>query len=234
MTTPPQKMSPMAFMLNVLMSALFFPVLTLLLAGNWRWVEGWLFALWFVVMIEFSLIYLYWKDPALLSERTKAPGSDNQKSWDKLLMSAILIVALLWLVALPLDAGRFHWSPAFPLWLKIVGGIALLPALYLIERSTIDNTFLSAMVRIQSERKQQVITTGVYGFVRHPLYLGVTLMLLGAPLLVGSTVGLLLSAISILLLVVRILGEEQMLIEELDGYVAYQQKVKYRLIPLVW
>ncbi|MFN8443102.1 MAG: isoprenylcysteine carboxylmethyltransferase family protein [Caldilineaceae bacterium] len=234
MTTPSPKTSPMAFALNVLMSALFFPALTLLLAGNWRWVEGWLFALWFVVMIEFSLIYLYWKDPALLSERTKPPGSDNQKSWDKLLMSAILVVALLWLVVLPLDAGRFHWSPAFPLWLKIVGAIALLPALYLIERTTIDNTFLSAMVRIQSERKQQVITTGVYGFVRHPLYLGVALMLLGAPLLVGSVYGLILSLISLLLLVVRIVGEEQMLVEELDGYTTYQQKVKHRLIPFVW
>lgn len=227
-------MSPTALIVNVVMSALFFPSLILFLAGNWRWVEGWLFALWFVAMLEFNIIYLYWKDPALLAERTKAPGTGNQQSWDKYLMVAILVIALLWLVVLPLDAERFHWSPSFPLWLKILGGVALLPAWYLIERTTMENTFLSAQVRIQGERQQQVITTGVYGLVRHPLYLGCALMMLGAPLLVGSVYGLLISALGLLLLVGRIMGEERMLLEELDGYAAYRQKVKYRLIPFVW
>lgn len=224
----------MALIVNVVMSALFFPSLILFLAGNWRWVEGWLFALWFVAMLEFNIIYLYWKDPALLAERTKAPGTGNQQSWDKYLMVAILAIALLWLVVLPLDAERFHWSPSFPLWLKILGGVALLPAWYLIERTTMENTFLSAQVRIQGERQQQVITTGVYGLVRHPLYLGCALMMLGAPLLIGSVYGLLISALGLLLLVGRIVGEERMLLEELDGYAAYRQKVKYRLIPFVW
>lgn len=234
MSAETKKMSPVAFVVNLVMSALFFPALTLLLAGNWRWMEGWLFALWFVAMLEFNLIYVYWKDPALLAERTKAPGSGNQKPWDKYLMGAILAIALLWLVVLPLDAERFHWSPPFPLWLKIAGGVALIPAWYLIERATIDNTYLSARVRIQSERKQQVITTGVYGFVRHPLYLGCALMMFGAPFLVGSVYGLILAALAFLLLVGRILGEEKMLVEELEGYAAYQRKVKYRLIPFVW
>jgi Ca2+/Na+ antiporter len=100
-----KKMSPLALGLNVVMTSLFFPVITLLLAGNWRWVEGWIFALWLVFMVLFSLIYTYWKDPALLTERTKAPGSDNQKSWDKILMVTLLALALLWFVILPLDAG---------------------------------------------------------------------------------------------------------------------------------
>jgi protein-S-isoprenylcysteine O-methyltransferase Ste14 len=234
MSAETKKMSPAAFGVNLVMSALFFPALTLFLAGNWRWMEGWLFALWFVAMLEFNIIYLYWKDPALLAERTKAPGSGNQKPWDKYLMGAILAIALLWLIVLPLDAERFHWSPTFPPWLKIVGGVALIPAWYLIERATIDNTYLSARVRIQSERKQQVITTGVYGFVRHPLYLGCALMMFGAPCLVGSVYGLILSSLGFVLLVGRILGEEKMLVEELEGYAAYQRKVKYRLIPFVW
>jgi protein-S-isoprenylcysteine O-methyltransferase Ste14 len=234
MSAETKKMSPVAFVVNLVMSALFFPALTLLLAGNWRWIEGWLFALWFVAMLEFNIIYVYFKDPALLAERTKAPGSGNQKPWDKYLMGAILVIALLWLVVLPLDAERFHWSPTFPLWLKIVGGVALIPAWYLIERATIDNTYLSTRVRIQSERKQQVITTGAYGFVRHPLYLGCALMMFGAPFLVGSVYGLILSSLGFLLLVGRILGEEKMLVEELEGYAAYQRKVKYRLIPFVW
>jgi protein-S-isoprenylcysteine O-methyltransferase Ste14 len=229
-----KKMSPLTLGLNVVMTALFFPAITLLLAGNWRWVEGWIFSLWLVIMILFSLVYTYWKDPALLAERTKAPGSDNQKSWDKILMVSLLIMALFWFVILPLDAGRFHWSPAFPLWLKILGGVVLVPALYLIERSVIDNTFLSAMVRVQSERKQRVITTGVYGFVRHPLYLGCTLMIISAPLLVGSVYGLIITFLAFIVLAGRIIGEEKMLLEELEGYEDYQKNVKYRLIPFVW
>jgi len=227
-------MSPVAFIINLVLSAIFFPALMLLLAGNWSWLEGWIFALWFVAMLEFNIIYLYLKDPALLSERTKAPASGNQQSWDKVLIVAILTIAVLWLVILPLDAGRLHWSPPFPLWIKILGFVALLPAWYLIERTTMENTFLSTRVRIQNERQQQVITTGVYGFVRHPLYLGCALMMFGAPLLVGSIYGLIISIIGFLLLVIRILGEEQMMVKELDGYVSYKQKVKYRLIPFLW
>jgi protein-S-isoprenylcysteine O-methyltransferase Ste14 len=197
-------------------------------------VEGWIFGLWLAAMVLFSTIYLYLKDPALLAERQKRPGSDNQKGWDKYLLTSIYILALVWLIIMPLDAKRFGWSPAFPIWLKVLGGLALIPAIYLIERSTIENTFLSTLVRIQEERKQHVITTGVYNFVRHPLYLGCMLMMFGAPLLLGSIYGLIISVIGLMAVIGRILGEEKMLANELEGYQDYQLKVKYRLIPLVW
>ena len=113
------------------------------------------------------------------------------------------------------------------------GGVLLIPALFLIYRATVDNTYLSRG-RIQEDRKQQVISTGVYGFVRHPLYLGCVLLLVGAPLLLGSVVGSIISALGAITLVVRILGEEKMMMEELEGYREYQKKVKYRLIPFVW
>ena len=141
---------------------------------------------------------------------------------------------LAWFILMPLDAERFGWSPAFPVWLKVVGVAALLPALYFIYRATVDNTFLSTMVRIQTDRKQQVISTGVYSFVRHPLYLGVLLMLFGAPLLLGSIFGEIIGLIAVVVLVGRIIGEEKMLVNELEGYEDYKKKVKYRLIPFVW
>ncbi len=222
------------FAFNAVMTTLFFPALILLLAGDWLWLEGWLFSLWMVVMIVFNMTYLYLKDPALLVERAKSPGAQNQKRWDKILLPAMLLTAVIWLILMPLDAKRFEWSPAFPLWLKILGGIALLPSLYLIERATIDNTFLSTMVRIQNERKQRVISTGVYGFVRHPLYLGCALLMLGAPLMLGSLYGLAISLIAMMVLVGRILGEEKMLVQELEGYEDYKKKVRYRLIPFLW
>lgn len=234
MTAESKKMSPAAFVLNISGTVLFFPAFILLLAGDWFWIEGWLFALWMVVMILFNIIYLYLKDPALLAERTQAPGTGNQKTWDKFLMISILAIAVLWMVVLPLDAKRFHWSPAFPIWLKMLGGIALIPASYLIERATIDNTFLSSRVRIQNERKQHVITTGAYGFVRHPLYLGCDLLMFGAPLLTGSVYGLIISLIGLFAIAARIIGEERMLVEELEGYEEYKRKVRHRLIPFVW
>jgi protein-S-isoprenylcysteine O-methyltransferase Ste14 len=235
MTEERKKMSPVSLVVNVIMTTLFFPALILLLAGNWRWVEGWILSLWIVAMILITTIYLYFKDPALLAERARRPSSaEDQKPWDKLLLIGILLVAVIWLIIQPLDAGRFHWSPAFPLWLKIIGGIALIPALYLIERAPMENTYLSTMVRIQEERKQHVITTGVYSFVRHPLYLGCLLMMLGAPLMIGSLFGLIISLVALPALIYRIIGEEKMMLEELDGYKEYMEKVKYRLIPLVW
>jgi protein-S-isoprenylcysteine O-methyltransferase Ste14 len=235
MSPEPKKMSRAAFVANMVATALFFPALILLLAGHWRWVEGWILGLWLSAMIMFSTAYLYWKNPALLAERARRPGSaENQKQWDRYLLPAIFATAVVWLLVLPLDAGRFHWSPTFPLGLKIIGALALVPAFYLIQAATIQNTYLSTMVRIQTERKQQVVSTGVYGFVRHPLYLGCMLMMLGAPLLVGSLYALIISLVGSIVLAGRILGEERMLVDELEGYDAYKKRVKYRLIPFVW
>src|SRR5262245_15849323 len=234
MTTQVQRPPLAEFVGGFLVTALLFPLIILGAGGNWRWVEGWLFALWFDVMVLANMTYLYFKDPALLAERRKRPGSDNQKGWDAMMLSGIYIVALAWLVIIPLDAARFHWSPPFPLWLKVVGGLMLLPALYLIQRATMENTYLSTLVRIQDDRGQRVISSGVYGLVRHPLYFGCLLMMIGAPLLVGSVAALLLTGFATGGLVVRILGEERMLRAELTGYAEYQQKVRYRLIPSIW
>jgi protein-S-isoprenylcysteine O-methyltransferase Ste14 len=110
----------------------------------------------------------------------------------------------------------------------------LIPSLYFIFQSTAENTFASTMVRIQKERKQQVISTGVYGFVRHPMYLGAVFMIFGAPLLLGSIGGLMIAGLALLVLLFRIVGEENMLMNELEGYSEYVKRVRYRLIPFIW
>ena len=220
--------------ISSIISFLFFPTLILGLGGNWRWVEGWIFALWFDAMILSITIYLYVKDPALLAERAQVPGSKNQKEWDKYLLWAIYFIAIAWLIIMPLDAERFHWSPPFPMWLKVLGFVLLLPALYFMVQATVENTYLSSLVRIQSERKQHVISTGVYGIVRHPLYFGCLLMMIGGPLLLGSVYGMILTLVGLVLVIGRIFGEEKMLTEELEGYDEYKRKVGHRLIPYVW
>lgn len=228
------KMTVGRFIFSSLITILNFPAVILFLSGDWLWLEGWIFSLWFDAMVLSNMIYLYWKDPALLAERSKAPGSDNQKQWDKYLIIGIYVWALVWFIIMPLDAKRFGWSPLFPVWLKVLGGVALLPALYLIYQATVENTYLSTLVRIQTDRKQHVISTGVYGFVRHPLYLGCLLMTLGAPLLLGSLYGFIIGFIGVIVVVGRIIGEENMLVNELEGYDEYKKKVTYRLVPFVW
>ena len=217
-----------------IVTTISFPALILFLGGNWLWIEGWIFSLWLDVMVLSVTIYMYLKDPALLAERAQLPGSKNQKPWDKYLLTAIYLTALAWLIILPLDAKRFGWSPPFLLCIKVLGGVTLIPALYLIYQATVENTYLSTLVRIQTDRHQRVISTGVYGFVRHPLYLGCLLMMLGAPLLLGSIYGLLISLVGLILVAGRIVGEEEMLTNELEGYEEYKKKVIYRLIPFIW
>jgi protein-S-isoprenylcysteine O-methyltransferase Ste14 len=151
---------------------LLFPAVILSLAGDWFWIEGWIFCIWFVVMCLTIGIYLYRNDPDLLAERSKMPGADNQKGWDKYFLSIIYLMFVAWIVIMPLDAKRFGWTLYFPVWLKVLGGIALLQSLFLLYHSVVENTFASTLVRIQTERKQKVISTGVYGIVRHPMYLG--------------------------------------------------------------
>jgi protein-S-isoprenylcysteine O-methyltransferase Ste14 len=213
---------------------LIFPALVLFLSGDWLWVEGWIFGIWFLVMCLTVIIYLYRNDPSLLTERYKQPGTANQKGWDKYVVYGLFIGFVAWIAIIPLDAKRYGWTTYSPAWLKVLGGMALLLSFFFFYRSYTENTFASPLVRIQTERKQKVISTGVYGFVRHPMYLGGTLLFIGAPLLLGSIYGVILGFIVTFLLAGRITGEEKMLINELEGYEDYKKKVKYRLIPFVW
>jgi protein-S-isoprenylcysteine O-methyltransferase Ste14 len=213
---------------------LLFPALLLIISGDLLWPAGWVFSFWFILLCFSTILYLYRKDPALLDERYKQPGTGNQEGWDKYVVYGIVMGFLLWIVIMPLDAKRFGWSPAFPLWLNVLGGAMLAGSFFLFFRSYTDNTFLSPLVRIQEERKQRVISTGVYAIVRHPMYLGGILMFFGAPLLIGSGYGLLAGLALTILLMARITGEEEMLGRELDGYREYMQKVRYRLVPFLW
>jgi protein-S-isoprenylcysteine O-methyltransferase Ste14 len=170
----------------------------------------------------------------LLAERYRKPGTANQKGWDKYVVYGLLTGFIAWIVIMPLDAKRFGWSAQFPLWLKILGGTELILSFFFFYRSYAENTFVSPLVRIQKERKQQVISTGVYSFVRHPMYLGGILLFIGTPMLLGSIYGLIVGLVMLFLLVGRIIGEEKMLVNELEGYADYKKKVKYRLIPFIW
>lgn len=210
-----------------------WPVLQLWLSGDWCWVEGWFFGLWFLALCATCIVWLYRKDPSLLAERYRKPGSGGQSRADKFIVYGLVVGFIAWIVLPALDR-RFGWTPRVPFWAEAGGGVLLLGAAFFLFRSFSDNTFLSPLVRVQTERRQQVVSTGVYGLVRHPMYLGASLMFLGGPLLLGSALGLLLGLGLVLLLMERIIGEENLLARELEGYEAYRHHVRYRLVPRIW
>ncbi|MGB7789334.1 methyltransferase family protein [Methanoregula sp.] len=213
---------------------LIFPALILILSGNPFWPAGWIFGAWFILLCYSTILYLYRKDPALLAERFRKPGAGNHVGWDRYVVYGLGLGFALWIVIMPLDAQRFGGSAVFPHGLNILGFVMLAGSFFLFFRSFTDNTFLSPLVRIQEDRGQRVVSTGVYGFVRHPMYLGAILMFIGAPLLLGSGYGALTGIALTALLMARIMKEEEMLDRELEGYREYTGNVRYRLIPFLW
>jgi protein-S-isoprenylcysteine O-methyltransferase Ste14 len=202
-------------------------------AGRLGWPGAWLFLIEMAVM-GFGLgLWLAWHDPALLAERLSLPIQRGQKRWDKVFLAAVMALFVLWLVVMALDAGRWRWS-SMPLGAAALGTllIGLAGALgYLTFR---ENSYASAVVKVQKERGQKAVSTGPYRHVRHPLYAGAALYFLGTPLLLASWLGLALAPLLIAAVAWRAVMEERVLIAELDGYAAYAGRVRWRLVPGLW
>jgi protein-S-isoprenylcysteine O-methyltransferase Ste14 len=207
-------------------------LLLFLSAGTIAWPAGWidLILLYIFSIVGIWLLLKY--NPGLLEERLRL-SQPNQKAWDRVFISLFYLFYLVWLVLMPLDAVRFHWSH-MPVFLQAIGAIALVVSFPLLGLTFRENSFLSPTVRIQQDRGQTVVSTGPYHYVRHPLYASGFLLFLGTPLLLGSWYGMLLVLLVLPGGMLRAVMEERMLREELPGYDAYMAQVKYRLIPYVW
>jgi len=221
-------------LIGALFQLLLFPIILFGLADDLRWIEGWVFSAIFLAMCYGTLVYLYFHDPDLLKERFGSPFQESQKPWDKVLLSLFLFEFIVWWAIMPLDARRYGWSPAFPFWIKAIGTLLLIVAIYVVFEAMKENTFAAPVVKMQRERGQKVISTGLYGVVRHPMYAGAVLLFFSAPLLLGSVYGLALGVVLIITIATRSVEEEAMLAQELDGYRDYMQRVKSRIIPFVF
>ena len=213
---------------------LIWPALVLFLAGDSTWPEGWIFGGWFLAVGASTVAWLSRRDPGLLAERYRMPGTGGQSRRDRIIVYVLTLGFIIWIALMPLDARRFHWTPRLPLAVELVGDALLALSWLLLFRSFADNTFGSALVRVQTERGHRVVSTGVYGWVRHPMYLGATLMFVGGPLVTGAISALVVGLALVVLLAVRSLDEEALLTRELPGYAEYRRRVRYRLVPFVW
>ena len=128
---------------------------------------------------------------------------------------------------------RYNWSTPW-IWMEIIGFILLPLSLYIIYRVMLENAFASKVLDIREDSGQKVIDTGPYAVVRHPMYSGFSLMLLAIVLALGSWYALIPAILAIVFLIIRIKFEETMLLEGLEGYKEYKEKIKYKLIPWIY
>jgi len=207
-------------------------VFLLVPAGTLDWPAAWGFL---AEMGVLSLALGFWlarHDPALLTERLGSPFQRTQKSWDKIFIAVVMVLYIGWLVLIGLDA---RWGISrVPLWLQALGALDVALSTYATFLTFRANSYAAPVVKIQRERGHRVVSTGPYAYVRHPMYAGGLLMLVGMPLQLGSWLGLAAVTLLLPLLVFRILMEERTLVQELDGYRDYAQRVRWRLIPRIW
>ena len=179
-----------------------------------------------------ELWVIYRHNPEVLNERVKNIKSGT-KSWDKVLLSLYAIFTFIVMnIFIGLDI-RLGWSHIGFSYIYI-GLILYILSVIISTKSLLTNKYFESSSRIQTERNQTVISTGVYSVVRHPGYSSIILWALSIPLLTGAVYTLIPSAIIIIIISIRTYMEDKMLKEELEGYQEYSYKVKYRLIPFVW
>lgn len=206
---------------------LFIGLCTLLPAGTFNYWQVYVYFSVLIVPMIFVLIYFLKRDPKFLERRTK--GTEKVKE-QKLIQIINLPVFIAAFIVPGLDR-RFGWSD-IPTDLILITDVIILLGYLLVFFVFRQNSFASRIIEI--DQSQKVISTGLYGIVRHPMYLGVLIMYLPTPLALGSYWGLIPMALLPVSLVLRIINEEKVLKENLEGYKEYCFRTKYRLIPYIW
>jgi protein-S-isoprenylcysteine O-methyltransferase Ste14 len=221
--------------MKLLMSALSKFILGLVLVGAMLFLPAWtldypgawlFLGLLFIPMLIMGVVLLY-KAPALLQKRL------DSKEKEKAQRGVVALSGLMFPLGFSLSSldFRYGWSHV-PLWLTITASVLFLIGYGLYAEVMRENAYLSRTIEVQEN--QTVIDTGLYGIVRHPMYLATLLMFLPLPLILGSFWGLIPFLLYPMMIIVRILNEEKILTEGLVGYREYKSKVKYRLIPYLW
>jgi protein-S-isoprenylcysteine O-methyltransferase Ste14 len=222
----------MSFTPRVLIACVAWGALLLLSAGTWRWLSAWIYVIGSLGSSLLSDNLLRRNAPDTAVERARSPFQKTQTLSDRVVLFVMMMTNAVLMIVAGMDE-RFGWSDV-PVAVQIAGAAFISITAYTTYRVALENRFAAAVVKIQKDRGHEVIDTGPYQFVRHPMYAGLIFRLIGTPLLLGSWWGLCPASVSIILVVVRIFLEERALSTGLDGYNGYIERVPYRLIPLVW
>jgi len=222
-----KKKLAMQAIIKYLAGLLLVVLLLFLPAGTIHYWNGWLFiSLLFVPMFFLGLVLLV-KAPELLAKRLQSKEKETEQ---KKVVGGSALVFLAGFIGSALDF-RFGWTHV-PIGVVIVAAVVLLVGYGLYAEVMRENAYLSRTIEIQ--KGQKVIDTGLYGMVRHPMYMATVLLFCSIPLVLGSWAGFVLFFFYPRLLAIRIKNEEEVLEKGLDGYEEYKEKVKYRMIPFIW
>ncbi|OBB90772.1 isoprenylcysteine carboxylmethyltransferase family protein [Mycobacterium sp. 852002-40037_SCH5390672] len=205
-------------------------LILLLPAGTLHYWQAWLFIAVFTVATIVPTVYLGRTNPAALQRRMRAGPRAEPRKAQKFIITGSFLGLFATMVFSALDH-RFGWS-SVPPWLSVLGDALVTTGLGIAMLVIVQNSYAAATVTV--ETGQTVVSDGLYKFVRHPMYVGNVIMMVGIPLALGSYWGLLFLIPGTLVLTLRILDEEQLLTRELPGYREYAQRVGYRMVPYVW
>ncbi|MCW2653414.1 MAG: hypothetical protein QOE41_2275 [Mycobacterium sp.] len=213
-----------------LLGLVAFGLLLFLPAGTFAYWQAWVFIAVFTILTTVASVYLLLNDPAALRRRMHAGPVAETRMVQKIVITGALLTLPAVMVFSALDH-RFGWSPV-PATVSVIGDVLVAVGLGIAVFVVIQNSYAAANITVESGQK--VVSTGLYAIVRHPMYVGTLVMMVGLPLALGSWWGLVILVPCLIGLAFRILDEEKMLEQELDGYREYTRSVHHRLLPYVW
>ena len=210
-----------------LIGALLVGALIFVPAGTIKFLNGWIFmGVLFVPMFIFG-IYLMFKNPDLLKRRLNAKEKEGEQK-TVIALSGLMFMAGFVIAGLNY---RFAWV-VLPNIVTIIASIVFVISYILYAEVLRENTYLLRTIEV--EKGQKVVDTGMYGIVRHPMYIVTILLFLSIPLILGSIISFVIFLMYPFIIIKRIKNEEKVLERDLEGYIEYEKKVKYRLIPFIW
>ncbi len=213
---------------------LFIPLILLVCGGDLGWWQGWVYAVLIFTSGIGGRFLAEKRHPGILVERATSEKTLNAKPWDKVLSPLMAISLTFPLVIVAGLDHRFGWTPLFSTGLNMLGLVIIALGYAFAAWALVENRFFSSTVHIQTDRGHSVCDSGPYRIVRHPGYAGNLLALPGMVLAFGSVWTLIPVVIAIIIAVIRTELEDRTLQEELKGYKAYVQRVRYRLIPGIY
>ena len=220
--------------LRLILVHLSIPLILFACGGNIHWWQAWVFSVLIVAAGIGGRIWAEWRHPGLMAERTRSLKASNVKAWDKVLGPLMALTLSFPLVIVAGLDHRFCWSPIFPAWLNITGVFIVALGYAFAAWAFAENRFLSAMMRIQTDRGHVVCDSGPYRIIQRPGYAGNLLALPGFVLALKTVWTLVPVGVALAVAVIRTALEDRTLQEELPGYREYSSRVRYRLSPGVY
>jgi protein-S-isoprenylcysteine O-methyltransferase Ste14 len=221
-------------LLGALSQIALIAALLLIPAGTLNWPRAVQLLVVYGLLLLVSTVVLAQLAPASLEARLQKPAAKSQPVADRVISPLLFLSLFAWVAFIPMDVFRLQLLPPPPLWVALLGAALFLAGFGIVLTAMVQNAFAAPIVKDQSERGQVLVDTGLYGWIRHPLYLGLLLFLAGVALWLESFASVLLLPLNFVFVIARIYVEERTLRDTLSGYAEYLGKVRYRLVPFVW